>query len=312
MQPLVSIIIPTYNRAHLIGETLDSVLAQTYQNWECIVADDGSTDDTLELLQKYNQRDNRIRFIDRPEGKIKGAASSRNVGFENSKGQYIQYLDSDDLLPPDKLELQIASLSKAAQNTVAACKWGIFKKNVEVDLVVVDKMKYKKRYSPEKFLEALGQGNTYLPPHTYLIPRSLVKKSGGWNENITTNDDAEFMVRVLIKASQIILIKELTVYYRDFSGDNLSFFSNPQRLQSAIKSWILIEKELQLNFGQKRFTYIESSKNRLFQQNKNKYLEVFEEYPSFFKKQLKVEKYRIKVEEYRTFLKEKIKLLLRK
>jgi len=305
VQPLVSIIIPTYNRAHLIGETLDSVLAQTYQNWECIVVDDGSTDDTLELLQKYNERDNRIRFLERPEGKIKGAASSRNVGFENSKGQYIQYLDSDDLLPQDKLELQMALLSKAPKNTVATCKWGIFKKNVEIDLVIVDKMKYKKRYSPEEFLEALGQGNTYLPPHTYLIPRNLVKKSEGWNENISTNDDAEFMVRVLIKASQIILIKELTVYYRDFSGDNLSFFSNPQRLQSAIKSWILIEEELQLKFGKKRFTYIKSSKNRLFQQNKNKYLEVFEEYPAFFRKQLKMEK-------YRTFLKERIKVLLRK
>ncbi|MAP79619.1 MAG: hypothetical protein CL526_00895 [Aequorivita sp.] len=97
---LVSIIIPTYNRAHLIGETLDSVLAQTYTNWECIVVDDGSTDGTEALLQKYVEHDSRFQYHHRPKDRPKGANACRNYGFEISKGEYIQWFDSDDLMLP--------------------------------------------------------------------------------------------------------------------------------------------------------------------------------------------------------------------
>ena len=80
--PLVSIIIPTYNRAHFIGETLESVLAQTYHNWECIVIDDGSTDYTDELMEFYCEKDSRIQYYHRPSHKPKGANACRNYGFE--------------------------------------------------------------------------------------------------------------------------------------------------------------------------------------------------------------------------------------
>lgn len=81
-QPLVSIIIPTYNRAHLIGETLDSVMAQTYTNWECIVVDDGSTDNTAELLVVYCNKDNRFQYHHRPKDRPKGANAYRNYGID--------------------------------------------------------------------------------------------------------------------------------------------------------------------------------------------------------------------------------------
>jgi glycosyltransferase involved in cell wall biosynthesis len=96
--PLISIIIPTYNRAHLIGETLDSVMAQTYTNWECIVVDDGSTDTTDEVLENYVKKDNRFQYFKRPNDRPKGANACRNYGFEVSKGEYILFLDSDDFL----------------------------------------------------------------------------------------------------------------------------------------------------------------------------------------------------------------------
>ena len=105
--PLVSIIIPTYNRAHLIGETLDSVLAQTYQNWECIVVDDGSTDNTDELMAEYMAKDARFHYFHRPATKPKGANACRNYGYENSKGLYIQWFDSDDLMHPEKMTIKI-------------------------------------------------------------------------------------------------------------------------------------------------------------------------------------------------------------
>jgi glycosyltransferase involved in cell wall biosynthesis len=105
--PLVSIIIPTYNRAHLIGETLDSILAQSYTNWECIVVDDGSADDTLEVIQKYIAKDSRFFFYSRPETKVKGASSSRNYGLSQSKGELIVFLDSDDWLLPNCLKQRV-------------------------------------------------------------------------------------------------------------------------------------------------------------------------------------------------------------
>lgn len=101
---LVSIIIPTYNRSNLIGGSLDSIIAQTNQSWECIVVDDCSTDYTEELLLFYCARDSRIRYVKRPPHLKRGANVCRNYGFELSKGKYIQWFDSDDLMLPTFLE----------------------------------------------------------------------------------------------------------------------------------------------------------------------------------------------------------------
>jgi len=95
---LVSIIIPTYNRVDLIRETLDSIIAQTYTNWECIVVDDGSTDSTDEVLAEYVKKDSRFQYRHRPKDRLKGANACRNYGFEMSKGEYVQFFDSDDQL----------------------------------------------------------------------------------------------------------------------------------------------------------------------------------------------------------------------
>ncbi|WP_312351001.1 glycosyltransferase family 2 protein [Empedobacter sp.] len=97
-QPLVSIIIPIYNRADLIGETLDSIIDQTYQNWECIVVDDGSTDYTSEILSHYTQKDSRISYHHRPKQYKPGGNGARNYGFDLSKGEYINWFDSDDVM----------------------------------------------------------------------------------------------------------------------------------------------------------------------------------------------------------------------
>jgi len=93
----ISIIIPTYNRAHLIWETLESVMNQTYTNWECLVVDDGSDDYTKELIDFYCEKDSRIKFLKRIQ-LPKGASHCRNIGIENAKGEFCIFLDSDDLL----------------------------------------------------------------------------------------------------------------------------------------------------------------------------------------------------------------------
>lgn len=109
--PLVSIIIPTFNRAHFIWEALESVLAQTYENWECIVVDDGSTDETEELMVIYCAKDNRFRYHHRPSTRPKGANACRNYGFELSEGEYINWFDDDDVMLEDFLKIKASAFT---------------------------------------------------------------------------------------------------------------------------------------------------------------------------------------------------------
>jgi len=102
--PAVSVIIPTYNRAHMVGETIESVLQQTFQDFEVIVADDGSTDGTHQLLRTYGDR---IRYLFQQN---RGAAAARNRAVEEAKGRYLAFCDDDDLWCPDHLEFLYMSL----------------------------------------------------------------------------------------------------------------------------------------------------------------------------------------------------------
>lgn len=104
---LVSIIIPNYNRENLIGETLDSIIIQTYTNWECIIIDDGSTDESVNVIQNYVDKDKRFKFYHRPKDYPKGANACRNIGIEKAKGDYIIFFDSDDLMLENHIEVKL-------------------------------------------------------------------------------------------------------------------------------------------------------------------------------------------------------------
>lgn len=104
---MISVIIPTYNRAHLIAETLDSVIAQTYKDWECIIIDDYSTDDTDKIIEGYLLKDKRFSYYKKPKYLLKGPSASRNFGLKKAKGDYVNWLDSDDLLHPQKMEIDL-------------------------------------------------------------------------------------------------------------------------------------------------------------------------------------------------------------
>lgn len=133
MSDLVSIIIPTYNRAHLIKKTLKSVQSQTHTNWECIVVDDGSTDTTIEVIMAIAKEDTRIRLLTRPDDKPKGANACRNIGFEASTGAYINFLDSDDILLPNKLDLQLEALL-GSDYPFSICQTNVWDEHLQEDL----------------------------------------------------------------------------------------------------------------------------------------------------------------------------------
>jgi glycosyltransferase involved in cell wall biosynthesis len=131
LQQLVSIIIPTYNRAHLLGVTIDSILQQTYSNLECILVDDGSSDYTEELLEFYCARDNRVKYYKRPGSMTKGANSCRNYGFEVSNGDYVNWFDSDDVMLPKLVEEQLNNFQKDTQFSI--CSGYYTDENLNID-----------------------------------------------------------------------------------------------------------------------------------------------------------------------------------
>ena len=122
----VSIIVPCYNQAEYLPETLDSVLAQTYKNWECIIVNDGSTDNTEEVALKYCKQDERFVYLPKQNG---GLSSARNAGLDVTKGDYVQFLDSDDILLPTKIEKQVHLLENE-ETDVCVCHHSMFTTDV--------------------------------------------------------------------------------------------------------------------------------------------------------------------------------------
>jgi glycosyltransferase involved in cell wall biosynthesis len=120
-KPKVSIIMATYNRAHFIEETLDSIINQTFGNWECLIIDDGSTDNSRNILEHYLNRDPRFKLYSRTSKHLKGLPGCRNQGLELAKGDYVIFFDDDDIVHPQNLELCVFELSN---KNVAYCKYG--------------------------------------------------------------------------------------------------------------------------------------------------------------------------------------------
>ncbi|GHC59996.1 glycosyltransferase family 2 protein [Ulvibacter litoralis] len=280
--PLVSIIIPSFNREALIGRTIDSILDQTYSNWECIIVDDGSTDNTKSILKEYCKKDSRIQYFDRPNIKPKGANSCRNFGFEKSKGSYLQWLDSDDLLSSNKLELQINDLLEEDTRTIATCGWNFFEDRIEK----LDNTKQFPVYNSfdniPKFLDALALSGGFLPNHSYLIHRSIIHLSGNWLENLLINQDGEFFSRIFINMNKVVYNKNCAVYYRRNREHNVSNIESKQKVLHAIYSWNLIENNFKIRFGEPtRLVLI--SKKYIYIRLKDTYPELIEEYETFFK-----------------------------
>tara|TARA_R110001583_G_scaffold162719_1_gene314993 strand:- start:48643 stop:49593 length:951 start_codon:yes stop_codon:yes gene_type:complete len=190
--PLVSIIIPTYNRAQLIGETLDSVLAQTYTNWECIVVDDGSTDGTGKLLATYCKKDARFQYHHRPKDRPKGANACRNYGFELSKGEYVNWFDSDDLMVENKLEFQVNKL-KVSNLNFSICQTLVFEN--EIDNIIG--LRKDKIYSIDFFNDFIINDIKWLTQAPLIKRKFLVKNSIEYDESLMQSQERDYFIKIL-------------------------------------------------------------------------------------------------------------------
>ena len=213
MQPLVSIIIPTYNRAHLLGETLDSVLAQTYQKWECIVVDDGSEDHTQELLKRYRKKDNRFTFFERPSEKPKGANACRNYGFEKSLGVYINWFDSDDLMHPKKLEIDLKRIQAGAYDfTISQSEF--FNESTQLKKKYWNTEIWSKN-AINDFIRLKIGWSTNAP----LWKTTSLKNAGiRFDERLQSGQDYLFHIQALSKKLKPIVIEKVLVHQRSHNN----------------------------------------------------------------------------------------------
>ena len=283
-RPLISVIIPVFNRASIIGETLDSVLTQSYSNWECIIVDDDSTDHTREVVEKYTAKDNRFQYFRRPAERKKGASPCRNYGLEISKGSYIQFLDSDDLLEENKFQEQIKILARVSSRTLVTCKWGSFSSSSS--LRVKTKYRSYRNFEPGiKLLYNFGKHDEYFPPLVYLVSRELMKKAGKWDETIKNNpnDDGEYFTRILLNTERVIFCETTSVYYRAGNTGRLSLLDDREKIQGVIDSWKLIEDHLKEHNRKTAAVYVRNGKRNIYVQIKESCPEIVEENYSFFK-----------------------------
>lgn len=299
---MITIIIPTYNRSEFIQQTLESVRNQTFTNWECLIIDDQSSDNSYEIVKNYTYIDNRFKYFKRPSNRNSGASSCRNIGLEHAKGEYIQFLDSDDVMDLNKLECQIKLINEKPQpNCIATCAWGRFKENPDDSVFFENLEVYKDFHAIEFFLEALKNSKGYFPIHAYLIPRKLIEKAGYWNEYLSLNDDKEFLIRLFCHVREVVFASDTRVYYRWTTNTNVSSFNEINKVRKALYSWVLIENQLKIRFDSK-IAYTESMKEGIYFNLKNSFPELIEEFSFFFIKQLKKEKnwfFRIKFTVYK-------------
>lgn len=194
-QPLVSVIIPCYNGEKFINEAIESVLNQTYQNWELIIVDDGSMDNSKKIITQYCDADKRIQFIQHK--KNKGIPSARNTGIKVSKGEYIALLDQDDLWNKEKLDIQMEEFLKSNNSL------GLIFSNVTIMDTINNKKRKSKpihinfeKISNEELIKKLFLEN-FIPSVAVIFRKECINQVGEFNEGITWGgDDYELWLRI--------------------------------------------------------------------------------------------------------------------
>jgi len=205
--PRVSIVIPTYQRRDLLEQTLRSVFAQTLQDWECVVVDDGSTDGSREMVHSLAQADPRLRWLGKPHGRPRGPAASRNIGLSATTGRFVLFFDSDDLLPADHLRECCESL-EATPADYLVCRIRFFE----------DGKPEESKDSPplvqDDFIGRAIAGEHAVFTQNVLWRRSLLERIPPMREDITMVEDLEFAVRAMLVATPPLLRNDLLVLVR--------------------------------------------------------------------------------------------------
>lgn len=200
--PIISVIVPCYNQGMFVAETLESVMAQTYHSWEVVIVDDGSTDDSRKVIDKYLKKDSRIRYYYQENG---GVSKARNIAVKYSKGKYILPLDSDDKIAPTYLEKAVSYMEYHPECVLFYCHANLFGEKTEPWII-----EYKDYKS--------------LLLHNCIFCSSVFRKAdfyrvGGYDETFRTGfEDWEFYIRLLYGNGKVYQDPEVLFHYRQHNN----------------------------------------------------------------------------------------------
>jgi glycosyltransferase involved in cell wall biosynthesis len=228
VNPLVSILIPAYNAEEWIADTIRSAMAQTWQRKEIIVVDDGSKDRTADVARRFASQG--ITVV---STKNQGAAAARNHALQLSKGDYIQWLDADDLLSPDKIERQLAALGPAGSKRILlSSPWAYFSYRTNRARFVPNSLWHD--LSPVEWLLRKMSENLHMQTSTWLTSRELADAAGPWDTRIISDDDGEYYCRVLLASEGTRFVPESKVFYRITSSSRWSYVGTSDKKKDAL------------------------------------------------------------------------------
>jgi glycosyltransferase involved in cell wall biosynthesis len=233
---LISIIISAFNAEKYIASTLDSVLQQTYPNIEVIVVNDGSIDNTLTIVEKYKSRGVKLTSQDN-----RGQDAALNLGYKHSKGEYVKFMDSDDLINPEMIELQINAILSSSDH-IAYGEWARFYHNNPSN-ANFEYLDYWKNTDPLEFIIARPEG-VMLQCGIMLIPRNLIDKVGGWDERLILYNDTEFFNRIILASKGVKFVKGARLYYRSGMSSSISAQKGRKYFESTLLAIDLIADQL--------------------------------------------------------------------
>jgi len=259
--PLVSIIVPCYNYAEFLRETLQDLLKQEYTNWECIVVNDGSTDDTEGVAREFAQRDARFRYCFQAN---QGLSSARNFGMKQSKGAYLQFLDSDDFIHPSKLLKQVNEMESRPEVEIIYGKSLFFFGD---DRSLLFQTRDGKKASSNQNLRASGKGqtifkqllkNNLMEVSCCLMRRGVIDKVGFFDEQFKSYEDWQYWIRCAVAGVVFQYHPEAGTETFIRCGHN-SMMKNRKKLA---EHGLMIRRQLhpQLTFTQKLYNYYRMAK----------------------------------------------------
>lgn len=227
MNPLISVIIPAWNVETTVRDAVESALSQAITPLEVIVVDDGSVDRTADVIASIDSP--LVRLI-RQENR--GQSAALNRGVAESRGAYIKFLDADDLLNPHHLASQLEVLS-GDQTMLASCRWGYFVDNPAKPMIRAEFTNRDYQSPIEWIVDSLTMDEGMMGGWMWLIPRALLERAGGWDEQLSLNNDFDFSIRLLLASSGVRFAPGAVYCYRKGVNEALSGGRGVAAMRSA-------------------------------------------------------------------------------
>jgi len=226
MKPLVSILICAYNAENTIAETLQSVFSQTWPRKEIIILNDGSKDRTPEIVREFKD----VILVSTEN---QGFSNAQNNAFKRCRGDYIQYLDSDDLLAPDKIQRQVEAVQKINNPRILiSSAWAPFYHRIRNARFVESSL--CQSLSPvEWLLRKMGE-NLHMQNATWLVSRELAERAGPWDTSLAYDQDGEFFCRVLLASEGTCFVPGTGIYYRKGRAGSISYIGNSNKKKESL------------------------------------------------------------------------------